>query len=192
MTLRLEGDANDYVGKGCPAAGWWSGRTAAATFAAAEQTSDRRQRDRVRGDVGASCSSRGRVGERFCVRNSGATAVVEAVGDHGCEYMTGGTAVVLGRRRAQLRGRHDRRGSRVLDLDQGRVNPELVDLDPLRRGPSAVAAPGSRGTHERDRTTPAAKLLAEWAETARRGDHRGDAADYPGCSRPSAAAEPPG
>ena len=52
---------------------------------------------------------RGQVGERFCVRNSGATAVVEGVGDHGCEYMTGGTVVVLGPHRAQLRGRHVRR-----------------------------------------------------------------------------------
>ena len=52
---------------------------------------------------------RGVAGERFCVRNSGAHAVVEGVGDHGCEYMTGGRVVVLGARRAQLRGRHERR-----------------------------------------------------------------------------------
>ena len=51
----------------------------------------------------------GRAGERFAVRNSGATAVVEGVGDHGCEYMTKGLVIVLERHRQELRGRHDRR-----------------------------------------------------------------------------------
>ena len=54
---------------------------------------------------------RGQVGERFCVRNSGATAVVEGVGDHGCEYMTGGLVLVLGPDRPQLRRRHVGRAS---------------------------------------------------------------------------------
>jgi glutamate synthase (NADPH/NADH) large chain len=96
MTLRLEGDANDYLGKGLS-----GGRLivrpsqeAPAGFIAEEQI--------IAGNVilyGATDGTaliRGMVGERFAVRNSGATAVVEGVGDHGCEYMTGGRVVVLG------------------------------------------------------------------------------------------------
>jgi glutamate synthase (ferredoxin) len=94
MTLTLEGDANDYVGKGL------SGGTVVvyppkvSTFVAEENI--------IIGNValyGATSGEayfRGVAGERFCVRNSGATAVVEGVGDHGCEYMTGGRVVVLG------------------------------------------------------------------------------------------------
>ena len=73
----------------------------------------------------------GVVGERFCVRNSGATAVVEGTGDHGCEYMTGGTVVVLGKT-----GRNFAAGmfggvAYLLDLDPKLVNTEMVDLQPL-------------------------------------------------------------
>ena len=96
ITLRLEGDANDYLGKGLS-----GGRLvvrpsllAPAGFLAEEQI--------IAGNVilyGATAGEaliRGVVGERFAVRNSGAVAVVEGVGDHGCEYMTGGRVVVLG------------------------------------------------------------------------------------------------
>jgi glutamate synthase (NADPH/NADH) large chain len=96
VTLRLEGDANDYLGKGL------SGgrlivrppRDAPESFVAEQQI--------IAGNVilygatGGEAFIRGVVGERFAVRNSGATAVVEGVGDHGCEYMTGGRVVVLG------------------------------------------------------------------------------------------------
>jgi glutamate synthase (NADPH) large chain len=74
---------------------------------------------------------RGQVGERFCVRNSGATAVVEGVGDHGCEYMTGGTVVVLGRTGRNFAAGMSGGVAYVLDLRVGRVNPELVDLQPV-------------------------------------------------------------
>ena len=95
ITLRLEGDANDYVGKGLS-----GGRLIVRPHA--------RRAVRRRGRTSSPATSilygatsgevfiRGVVGERFCVRNSGATAVVEGVGDHGCEYMTGGRVVVLG------------------------------------------------------------------------------------------------
>ena len=63
------------------------------------------------GATGGEAYFRGRAGERFAVRNSGAKAVVEGVGDHGCEYMTGGVVVVLGHDRAQLRRRHERRAT---------------------------------------------------------------------------------
>jgi glutamate synthase (NADPH/NADH) large chain len=129
IDLLLEGDANDYVGKGLS-----GGRIAvrppkAATFVAEDNV--------IAGNVigyGATSGElylRGIVGERFCVRNSGATAVVEGIGDHGCEYMTGGRVVVLG-----ATGRNFAAGmsggiAYVLDVDgnfASRVNGEMVDV----------------------------------------------------------------
>ena len=94
ITLRLEGDANDYVGKGLSGGRIIVFPSPDSPFVAEENI--------IAGNVilyGATAGEvflRGVVGERFCVRNSGATAVVEGVGDHGCEYMTGGRVVVLG------------------------------------------------------------------------------------------------
>jgi glutamate synthase (NADPH/NADH) large chain len=94
MTLRLEGDANDYLGKGLSGGRLIVRPPLSATFPAEDNI--------IAGNVilygatGGEAFIRGQVGERFCVRNSGATAVVEGVGDHGCEYMTGGRVVVLG------------------------------------------------------------------------------------------------
>ena len=94
ITLRLEGDANDYFGKGLSGGRLIVHPDRAATLVAEDNV--------IAGNValyGATSGEaylRGQVGERFCVRNSGATAVVEGVGDHGCEYMTGGRVVVLG------------------------------------------------------------------------------------------------
>jgi glutamate synthase (NADPH/NADH) large chain len=94
MTMRLYGDANDYFGKGLSGGRLIVRPQVEAVFAAEEQI--------IAGNVilyGATAGEafiRGQVGERFCVRNSGAMAVVEGVGDHGCEYMTGGRVVVLG------------------------------------------------------------------------------------------------
>jgi glutamate synthase (NADPH/NADH) large chain len=70
----------------------------------------------------------GVVGERFCVRNSGATAVVEGVGDHACEYMTGGTVVILGKTGRNLAAGMSGGIAYVLDLDPRNVNSEMVDL----------------------------------------------------------------
>jgi glutamate synthase (NADPH/NADH) large chain len=94
ITMMLEGDANDYLGKGLSGGRIVVRPDRRATFAAEDNV--------IAGNVigyGATSGDiflRGVVGERFCVRNSGATAVVEGVGDHGCEYMTGGRVVVLG------------------------------------------------------------------------------------------------
>jgi glutamate synthase (NADPH/NADH) large chain len=74
---------------------------------------------------------RGVVGERFCVRNSGVTAVVEGVGDHACEYMTGGRVVILGPTGRNVAAGMSGGIAYVLDLNRGRVNQEMVDLDPL-------------------------------------------------------------
>jgi glutamate synthase (ferredoxin) len=94
MTFLLEGDANDYCGKGLSGGKLIIFPPAGSTFTAEENI--------IVGNVafyGATSGEayiRGMAGERFCVRNSGLDAVVEAVGDHGCEYMTGGRVVVLG------------------------------------------------------------------------------------------------
>ena len=94
MHFELEGDANDYFGKGLSGANLVVYPSKEAKFTPSENI--------LIGNVaffGATSGSafiRGIAGERFCVRNSGATAVVEGVGDHGCEYMTGGKAVILG------------------------------------------------------------------------------------------------
>ncbi|MGH9086737.1 MAG: glutamate synthase-related protein, partial [Acidimicrobiales bacterium] len=94
VTMRLFGDANDYFGKGLSGGRLVLRPHPTAPFVAEEQI--------IAGNVilygatGGEVFIRGQVGERFCVRNSGAVAVVEGVGDHACEYMTGGTAIVLG------------------------------------------------------------------------------------------------
>jgi len=129
MTLRLEGDANDYVGKGLSGGRIIIRPSRASVFDAHDNI--------IAGNVigyGATAGEiylRGRAGERFCVRNSGATAVVEGVGDHACEYMTGGRVVILGETGRNLGAGMSGGIAFVLDLDPGRVNPEMVDLDPL-------------------------------------------------------------
>jgi glutamate synthase (NADPH/NADH) large chain len=132
MTLILEGDANDYVGKGLSGGKIIVHPPAASTFAAEENV--------IIGNVafygatGGEAYIRGFAGERFGVRNSGASAVVEGVGDHGCEYMTGGRVIVLG-----ATGRNfaaGMSGGVAYVLDEGgdfrlRCNKEMVHLDPL-------------------------------------------------------------
>ncbi|MCY9782981.1 glutamate synthase large subunit [Nocardiopsis sp. EMB25] len=129
VTLRLEGDANDYVGKGLS-----GGRL----IVRPDRSSQLAAEDHIiAGNVigyGATSGEiflRGIAGERFCVRNSGATAVVEGIGDHGCEYMTGGRAVILGRTGRNFAAGMSGGVAYVLDLDPHRVNPEMVDIEEL-------------------------------------------------------------
>jgi len=129
ITLRLEGDSNDYVGKGLSGGRVIVRPDRGARFAAEANV--------VAGNVigyGATSGEiyiRGVVGERFCVRNSGAVAVVEGVGDHGCEYMTGGRVVVAGPTGRNFAAGMSGGIAYLLDAVPGRVNPELVDLLPL-------------------------------------------------------------
>ncbi|MFF3664828.1 glutamate synthase large subunit [Microtetraspora malaysiensis] len=129
VTLRLVGDANDYVGKGLSGGRLVVRPPADAPFAAETQV--------VAGNVGLYGATsgevfvRGVVGERFCVRNSGATAVVEGVGDHGCEYMTGGRAVVLGPTGRNFAAGMSGGVAYVLDLNADRVNREMVEIESL-------------------------------------------------------------
>jgi glutamate synthase (NADPH/NADH) large chain len=160
ITLRLEGDANDYVGKGLSGGRIIVRPDRSATFEASEQI--------IAGNViayGATSGElflRGQVGERFCVRNSGATAVVEGVGDHGCEYMTGGRVVILGPTGRNFAAGMSGGTALVLDLQEGRVNRELVELGPVV-GQAAEELRELISRH-RDETESAVaeQLLADW------------------------------
>jgi glutamate synthase (NADPH) large chain len=129
ITLRLHGDANDYLGKGLS-----GGRLIVRPSLQARLVAERNV---IAGNVllygatGGEVFVRGLVGERFAVRNSGATAVVEGVGDHGCEYMTGGTVVVLGPVGRNLAAGMSGGTAYVLDLHETRLNSEMVDLETL-------------------------------------------------------------
>ncbi len=160
VTLRLEGDANDYVGKGL-SGGRVVVRPAPGSALVAEENV-------IAGNVigyGATSGElflRGRVGERFCVRNSGATAVVEGVGDHGLEYMTGGTALILGPTGRNVAAGMSGGVAYVLDLDHDRVNPELVDLLPLRPDDELVVHDLLERHVRWTDSGVAARLLADW------------------------------
>ncbi len=132
MTLTLEGDANDYVGKGLSGGKIIVYPPRGSTFVAEENV--------IIGNVafyGATSGEayiRGLAGERFCVRNSGVNAVVEAVGDHGCEYMTGGRVIVLGPTGKNFAAGMSGGIAYVLDERgrfKARCNPEMVKLFPL-------------------------------------------------------------
>jgi glutamate synthase domain-containing protein 2/glutamate synthase domain-containing protein 3 len=165
ITMTLEGDANDYVGKGLSGGRLVIFPPRRSTFPAEDNI--------IVGNValyGATSGEafvRGVAGERFAVRNSGATAVVEGVGDHGCEYMTGGRVVVLGRTGRNFAAGMSGGIAYVLDLLGGfekRCNGGMVDLEPigeedeswLRRLVSRhIALTGS---------SHASHLLFRWAE----------------------------
>ena len=169
VELALVGDANDYVGKGL------SGGTVSvrppedAGFVAEESV--------VIGNTvlyGATAGKaffRGLAGERFAVRNSGATAVVEGVGDHGCEYMTGGTVLVLGPTGRNFAAGMSGGIAYVLDDDgafASRCNTELVGFDPLEET-DVAAILALVGEHlERTGSTVAANVLADASTIAER------------------------
>jgi glutamate synthase (NADPH) large chain len=107
---------------------------------------------------------RGSVGERFCVRNSGATVVSEGVGDHGCEYMTGGRAVVLGPTGRNFAAGMSGGSAYVLDLDRASVNPDsLAAVEELDDADRQWLHDVVRRHHEETGSTVAGTLLADWA-----------------------------
>ncbi|MGA8845750.1 MAG: glutamate synthase large subunit [Nocardioides sp.] len=160
ITLRLEGDANDYVGKGLSGGRIVVRPDRAATFDRPEQI--------IAGNTiayGATSGQiflRGGVGERFAVRNSGAWVVTEGVGDHGCEYMTGGRVVVLGSTGRNFAAGMSGGVAWVLDLKESRVNTELVELAPVS-GDAAVELQQMVREHLEETGSPVAEeLLADW------------------------------
>jgi glutamate synthase (NADPH) large chain len=163
IELTLFGDTNDYAGKGLSGGVIAVRPPAQATFAAEDNVIV--GNTVLYGAVGGAAFFRGRAGERFAVRNSGANAVVEGLGDHGCEYMTGGRVVVLG-----ATGRNFAAGmsggiAYVLDTDgtfSTRCNPELVDLEPLEEQ-DAETIRSLVEQHLAHTDSPvAARVLGEW------------------------------
>ncbi len=166
LTLRLYGDTNDYLGKGLSGGRLIVRPDERATFPS--------EKNVIAGNVigyGATTGEifvRGKVGERFCVRNSGATAIVEGVGDHALEYMTGGTVVILGETGRNLAAGMSGGRAFVLDLNPSLVNKEMVDVlkvpaDQASRLHGLVskfyAETGSEVAH---------KLLQDWNEGLQR------------------------
>jgi len=163
VTMRLYGDANDYFGKGLSGGRLVVRPPESSPFAAEEQI--------IAGNVilygatGGEVFIRGQVGERFCVRNSGATAVVEGVGDHGCEYMTGGVVLVLGPTGRNFAAGMS--GGIAYVYDPGRtfgqrVNLELVEVEPLDPADAfSVRALVERHGVETE-SAVAARLLEHW------------------------------
>ncbi len=129
ITLNLTGDANDFVGKGLS-----GGKIVVQAPAdAAYEPEDNVIAGNVclYGATGGEAYFQGHVGERFCVRNSGAVAVVEGIGDHGCEYMTGGRAVILGSAGRNFGAGMSGGTAFVYDSNgtfETRVNPDMVDV----------------------------------------------------------------
>ncbi len=163
VTLRLTGDANDYVGKGLSGGRIVVRPPEDSPFAAEDNV--------IAGNVllyGATAGEayfRGRVGERFCVRNSGAVAVAEGVGDHGCEYMTGGRAVILGRTGRNFAAGMSGGIAYVFDADglfTSRVNRELVETEPLSREDQAELRKIIEVHSAETGSTVAERILIAW------------------------------
>jgi glutamate synthase (ferredoxin) len=164
MSLTLEGDANDYFGKGLSGGRLIVYPPKASTFVPEENV--------LIGNValyGATSGEafvRGLAGERFAVRNSGAVAVVEGVGDHGCEYMTGGRVVVIGRTGRNFAAGMSGGIAYVLDADGGfasRCNHAMVDLEDLEAEEDVRLVSDLIARHVRfTGSTYAADLLKRW------------------------------
>ncbi len=171
LTMRLFGDANDYLGKGLS-----GGRLVVRP--PREVHPDFVAEDNIiagnvilYGATGGEAYIRGTVGERFCVRNSGATAVVEGVGDHACEYMTGGMVVVLGGVGRNFGAGMSGGVAFVYDPDDvfwRNLNAEMVDLEPQLDDADAETVRTVLRQHvaETD-SAPAGRILGRWHSEVR-------------------------
>ncbi len=170
ITITLEGDANDHFGKGLSGGRLIAFPPRQSTFAPEENI--------LIGNValyGATSGEafiRGVAGERFAVRNSGAHTVVEGVGDHGCEYMTGGRVIVLGQTGRNFAAGMSGGIAYVLDVDGSfarRCNPGMVDLEALEDEEEARLVRDLMARHvELTGSTHTGRLLADWDATRRR------------------------
>ncbi|MCX5758963.1 MAG: glutamate synthase-related protein, partial [Candidatus Hydrogenedentes bacterium] len=169
VTFCIEGEANDYLGKGLSGAKLIVKPPAACRFKAEENILIGNVV--LYGATSGECYFRGVAGERFCVRNSGAWAVVEGVGDHGCEYMTGGRVAVLGKTGRNFAAGMSGGIAFVYDPDGSfhvRCNQSMVDLKPLHR----TSIPELRSMiekHVKYTGSPVAlKILDTWELSSRR------------------------
>ena len=166
LTIKLFGDSNDYVGKGLSGGRIIIRPNEKSKFASNENV--------IAGNVigyGATSGEifiSGVVGERFCVRNSGATAVVEGVGDHGCEYMTGGTVVVLGKTGRNFAAGMSGGRAFVLDLDQRLINPEMVDVIAIPADQDEKLHNLIERFYQESNSSIAKELLSDWSAAKNR------------------------
>ena len=170
LRFELEGDANDYFGKGLSGAN--------LVVYPAREASFEPSKNIVIGNValfGATAGNafiRGVAGERFCVRNSGATAVVEGVGDHGCEYMTGGKAVILGPTGRNFAAGMSGGVAYVLDDQKNfasKCNMEMVELEAVESAADSADLKALIREHqENTQSDMAAQLLADWSGALKR------------------------
>jgi glutamate synthase (NADPH/NADH) large chain/glutamate synthase (ferredoxin) len=165
VELALFGDANDYTGKGLSGGVLSVRPPEGATFAAEENVVI--GNTVLYGATSGRAFFRGLAGERFAVRNSGASAVVEGVGDHGCEYMTGGRAVILGPTGRNFAAGMSGGVAYVLDEDgtfERRCNMGLVGFDEISES-DAIELHGLIEEHaERTESPVARRILADWTE----------------------------
>jgi glutamate synthase (NADPH/NADH) large chain len=166
LTLRLYGDSNDYVAKGLS-----GGRV---IIRPDEKASFKSNQNVIAGNVigyGATSGEimiSGVVGERFCVRNSGAHAIVEGVGDHGCEYMTGGSVIVLGSTGRNFAAGMSGGMAFVLDLQPSLVNTEMVDLLSLPATKEEFVRSSISNFFVETGSQIAKDLLADWEKSKSR------------------------
>jgi glutamate synthase (ferredoxin) len=167
VTLELEGDANDYLGKGLSGGKIIVYPDQKSTFTPEENI--------IIGNValyGATAGEAyiyGVAGERFCVRNSGVNAVVEAVGDHGCEYMTGGKVVILGTTGRNFAAGMSGGVAYILDESRDfatRCNTEMADIEPLDEEDRETVYQMIQKHADYTNSQKAAKVLANWQEFA--------------------------
>jgi glutamate synthase (NADPH/NADH) large chain len=164
VTLELEGDANDYVGKGLSGGKLIVYPSKKATFVPAENVIIGNVV--LYGAVSGKAFFRGRAAERFCVRNSGAWAVIEGVGDHACEYMTGGRVVILGDTGRNFGAGMSGGVAYVLDSNDdfaSKCNQEMVDLERLKYPEEIAVVKGLIEEHfEHTSSAVAQRLLQDW------------------------------
>ena len=170
VKLELIGEANDYVGKGMAAGEIVIRVSETAKFEAATNTIC--GNTCLYGATGGSLFATGRAGERFAVRNSGATTVVEGVGDHGCEYMTNGIVAILGKTGKNF-GAGMSGGTAYVSVVDGRffsrVNSEMVVALPIKRAQDIAEFRALIELHlEKTGSVQAAKLLSSWEESTRK------------------------
>ena len=166
IAIRLYGDSNDYVAKGISGGRVVVRPDEKATFKSSENV--------IAGNVigyGATSGEifiRGVVGERFCVRNSGAIAVVEGIGDHGCEYMTGGTVVVLGRTGRNFAAGMSGGRAFMLDINADNVNTDMVDILAVPQDQREILKSHISKFHAETGSEIASELLKTWDESISR------------------------
>ena len=165
LEFTLEGEANDYFGKGLSGARLIVVPDREAKFEASENI--------IIGNVafygatGGEAYIKGMAGERFCVRNSGVKTVVEGIGDHGCEYMTGGLVVVIGETGKNFAAGMSGGMAYVYNPEgkfEQRVNPEMVDLDPMEETDYELLQKMIRNHFSYTSSKTALQILEDWED----------------------------